>query len=161
MDQALVVNLNQAAINAIRATGATSQYIFAEGNAWTGAWSWTTVNPTMVQLTDPSDKLVYEMHQYLDSQSSGTSDVCVSSTIGQERVQAATQWLKDNNKRAFLGEFAGGSNSQCKSAITGMLTYMQQNSDVWLGATWWAAGPWWGTYMYSFEPPSGIAYQNY
>ena len=33
MDQTLVLNLNQAAINAIRATGATSQYIFVEGNS--------------------------------------------------------------------------------------------------------------------------------
>ena len=38
MDQSLVVNLNQAAINGIRAAGATSQYITVEGNDWTGAW---------------------------------------------------------------------------------------------------------------------------
>jgi endoglucanase len=161
MDESLVVSLNQAAINAIRGTGATSQYIFAEGNSYTGAWSWTNVNTAMSQLTDPSNKLVYEMHQYLDSDGSGTSDVCVSATIGQERVQSATQWLKSNNKRAFLGEFAAGSNDQCKQAVTGMLSYMQQNTDVWLGAEWWAAGPWWANYIYSMEPTSGIAYQNY
>jgi endoglucanase len=38
MDQTLVLNLNQAAINGIRAAGATSQYIFVEGNSYTGAW---------------------------------------------------------------------------------------------------------------------------
>jgi hypothetical protein len=37
MDQSLVVNLNQAAINGIRAAGATSQYITVEGNDWTRA----------------------------------------------------------------------------------------------------------------------------
>lgn len=142
MDQTLVLNLNQAAIDAIRAAGATSQYIFPEGNSWTGAWTWTDVNDNMKQLTDPEDKLIYEMHQYLDSDGSGTSEACVSATIGKERVQAATQWLKDNNKKGFLGEFAGGANDVCKSAIQGMLTYMQENSDVWLGASWWAAGPW-------------------
>jgi endoglucanase len=35
MDQSLVVNLNQAAINGVRAAGATSQYITVEGNNWT------------------------------------------------------------------------------------------------------------------------------
>lgn len=34
MDQTLVLDLNQAAIDGIRAAGATSQYIFAEGNSY-------------------------------------------------------------------------------------------------------------------------------
>ncbi|KAJ3580006.1 hypothetical protein NPX13_g555 [Xylaria arbuscula] len=142
-DNTLVANLNQAAITAIRAAGATSQYIFVEGNSWTGAWHWVTnewaPQPSqtssgtadgMGKLTDPSNKIVYEMHQYLDSDGSGT----------QPR------------------ETAGGSNSQCISALQGMLGYMSDNSDVWTGWLWWGAGPWWGTYIYGMEPPSGTAY---
>ena len=93
MDQSLVVNLNQAAINGIRAAGATSQYITVEGNDWTGARTWTSGKngATMGALTDPQNKIIYQMHQYLDSDGSGTSATCVSSTIGQERIQAATQ----------------------------------------------------------------------
>lgn len=158
MDQTLVLNLNQAAIDGIRAAGATSQYIFVEGNSYTGAWTWTTVNDNLKNLTDPQDKIVYEMHQYLDSDGSGTSETCVSTTIGQERVTDATQWLIDNGKVGVLGEFAGGVNDQCKTAIIGMLDYLSENSSVWKGALWWAAGPWWGTYIYSMEPPSGVAY---
>lgn len=41
-DNALVGQLNQAAIDAIRGAGATSQYIFVEGNSWTGAWHWVS-----------------------------------------------------------------------------------------------------------------------
>ncbi|KAK7723338.1 hypothetical protein SLS57_004532 [Botryosphaeria dothidea] len=163
MDQTLVVNLNQAGIDGIRAAGATSQYITAEGNSWTGAWTWTTSENgnTMAALTDPQDKLVYQMHQYLDSDGSGTSETCVSSTIGQERLKAATQWLKDNGKKGLIGEFAGGNNDQCKTAVKGMLSYMKENSDVWTGALWWAAGPWWSTYIYSMEPTGGVAYTAY
>lgn len=161
MDQTLVLNLNQAAINAIRATGATSQYIFVEGNQWSGAWSWVDVNDNMKALTDPEDKLIYEMHQYLDSDSSGTSPTCVSSTIGEERVRAATQWLRDNGKKGILGEFAGAANDVCKDAVRGMLRYLAANSDVWTGALWWAAGPWWGDYMFNMEPSSGLGYTNY
>ncbi|KAL2863829.1 glycoside hydrolase family 5 protein [Aspergillus lucknowensis] len=161
MDQELVLNLNQAAIDGIRAAGATDQYIFVEGNSWTGAWTWVDVNDNMKALTDPQDKIVYEMHQYLDEDGSGTAEACVSGTIGEERVTAATQWLKDNGKVGIIGEFAGGSNDQCREAITGMLDYMSSNSEVWLGAIWWAAGPWWADYMYSIEPTTGPAYDGY
>lgn len=72
----LVADLNQAAINGIRSVGATTQYITVEGNAYTGAWTWTTATgtdgltnaQTMCNLTDPKPNLlIYQMHQYLDS----------------------------------------------------------------------------------------------
>lgn len=158
MDQNLVLNLNQAAINGIRAAGATSQYIFVEGNSWSGAWTWADINDNMKALTDPQNKIVYEMHQYLDSDGSGKSATCVSSTIGKERVSAATAWLKANGKKGILGEYAGGVNDQCKTAVKGMLDALAADSAVWLGAMWWAAGPWWGDYIFSMEPTSGVAY---
>ncbi|WYZ39864.1 hypothetical protein EsH8_IV_000205 [Colletotrichum jinshuiense] len=160
MDQDLVLKLNQAAIDGVRAAG-SENWIWAEGNSWSGAHSWTDVNDNMKGLTDPLGKTVYEMHQYLDGDSSGTSADCVSTTIGVERVKAATEWLRSNKKVGVLGEFAGGANAQCKEAVTGLLDYLQENSDVWLGATWWAAGPWWASYMYSFEPVTGAGYNYY
>lgn len=160
MDQTLVLNLNQAAINGIRAAGAT-QYIFVEGNAWSGAWSWNTTNTNMVALTDPQGKLVYEMHQYLDTDSSGTSPDCVSAEIGVQRVVGATNWLRANGKIGIIGEYAGGPNTVCQTAVTNLLEHLKANSDVWQGALWWAGGPWWADYMYSFEPPSGTGYTNY
>ncbi|KAI0381544.1 glycoside hydrolase family 5 protein [Hypomontagnella monticulosa] len=159
-DNALVGQLNQAAIDAIRKAGATSQYIFVEGNSWTGAWHWTSsgTSEAMGKLTDPQDKIVYEMHQYLDSDGSGTSEACVSATIGKERLADATAWLKANGKKGIIGETAGGPNAQCISAVQGMLQYMKDNSDVWTGWLWWGAGPWWADYMYGMEPPTGTAY---
>ena len=161
MDQTLVLNLNQAAIDGIRAAGATSQYIFVEGNSWTGAWTWVEINDNMKALTDPSDKIVYEMHQYLDEDGSGTHESCVSETIGSERVQGATEWLRENGKVGIIGEFAGADNDVCQAAVEGMLEYMAQNTDVWMGAIWWAAGPWWADYMFSIEPPSGVSVSRY
>ncbi|KAI2642055.1 endoglucanase [Xylaria nigripes] len=161
MDQQLVFDLNQAAIDAIRAAGATSQYILAEGNSYSAAYVWNTTNTNLADLTDSADKLIYEMHQYLDSDNSGTSPDCVSSTIGVERLSGATDWLRANGKLGILGEYAGGANTQCDTAIQGLLNHLQENSDVWQGALWWAAGPWWADYIYSFEPPSGTAYTYY
>ncbi|KAK4167116.1 glycoside hydrolase [Cladorrhinum sp. PSN259] len=161
MSQDLVLQLNQAAINGIRAAGATSQYIFVEGNSWSGAWTWNTTNNNLVALTDPQNKVVYQMHQYLDADGSGTAPSCVSTEIGVQRIVGATKWLRDNGKVGILGEFAGGPNSVCQTAVKGLLDHLKANSDVWQGALWWSAGPWWGDYMFSFEPPSGTGYVNY
>lgn len=189
MDQTLVLNLNQAAIDGVRAAGATSQYIWVEGNSWTGAWTWNVTNDNLKALRDPQNKLVYQMHQYLDSDGSGTSPTCVNAQIGVQRVVGATAWLRANGKIGVLGEFAGGANSVCQTAVTGLLDHLQQNSDVWAGALWWAGGPWWGDCefsmpaclpppllfrvwmkntdrfwgadIFSFEPPSGTGYTNY
>jgi len=160
MGSASVPQLMQACINGVRAAGATSQYIFVEGTSYSGAWTWVSAgNDNLASLTDPQDKIVYEMHQYLDSDGSGTSATCVSSTIGSQRLAAATAWLQSNNKKGIIGEFAGGANDVCNDAVTDMLTYMT-NNDVWLGALWWGGGPWWGTYIYDMEPPSGVSYTD-
>ena len=66
----------------------------------------------MGALTDSQNNIIYQMHQYLDSDGSGTSATNVSNIIGQGRIQAVTQWLKSNGKLRIIGESAGGANSQ-------------------------------------------------
>ncbi|RXW25592.1 hypothetical protein EST38_g213 [Candolleomyces aberdarensis] len=159
MDAQVVFNLNQAAVNAIRAAGATTQLILVEGTSWTGAWTWTTSSGNgnvFGAIRDPNNNVAIEMHQYLDQDGSGTSPTCVSSTIGAERLAAATDWLKRNNLKGFLGEIGAGSNANCISAVRGALCSLQ-TSGVWIGVAWWAAGPWWGDYFQSIEPPNGAA----
>ncbi|KAI0667907.1 endoglucanase [Trametes maxima] len=155
-----VFNLMQAGINGVRASGATEQLILVEGTSYTGAWTWTTTSgngDAFGAIKDPNNNVAIQMHQYLDSDGSGTSPTCVSSTIGAERLQAATQWLQQHNLKGFLGELGAGNNTQCVTAITGALCEMQQAGGAWLGALWWAAGPWWGDYYQSIEPPNGPA----
>jgi len=145
-------------IQAIRNAGANN-LITVPGNGYTGAHSWTqnyygTANSiVMLTITDPANNFVFEVHQYLDSDYSGTHPTCVSNTVGSEQLAAFTAWARTNKYKALLGEFAGGANdTTCTAAIQDMLTYMNQNSDVYVGWTWWAAGPLWGTYMFSLEP---------
>ncbi|KAH9933594.1 endoglucanase [Epithele typhae] len=153
-----VFQLMQAGVNGVRSSGATSQMIWVEGTSWTGAWTWTSSGngDAFGAIKDPNNNLAIEMHQYLDSDGSGTSGTCVSSTIGAERLQNATAWLKAHNLKGVLGEIGAGSNTACIQAVQGALCEMQQ-SGVWLGALWWAAGPWWGDYFQSIEPPNGPA----
>lgn len=161
MSTELWVSDANAAIQAIRATGATN-LILVPGNAWSGAHSWgqnwygTSNAVAMLNISDPGNNYAFEVHQYLDNDSSGTSDTCVSNTIGSERMAVFTTWLRQNNKRGFLGEFAGGVSTTCLEALDDVLTYLDQNSDVYLGWTYWAAGPWWGDSPMAIEPINGI-----
>jgi len=149
-----------AAIAAIRSTGAQNT-IFVPGNAWTGAWSWYqnwygTPNADVLSgIVDPGNNFAVEVHQYLDSDNSGTHDACVSATIGSERLSNFTDWARQHKFKAFVGEWAGGKNSQCYSAITDTLTFIDKNRDVYLGWSWWSGGPWWGNYMYGLDPANG------
>jgi endoglucanase len=150
-----------AALAAIRNTGAAN-LVTVPGNAWTGAHSWEqnwygTPNGTVMKgIVDPGANMIFEVHQYLDADSSGTSANCVSTTIGVERLQAFTAWLRTNGHRALLGEVAGGANATCNAAIAAMLGHLEANADVWRGWTWWAAGPWWNNYMFSIEPAGNV-----
>lgn len=146
-----------AAIAAIRAAGAHN-LLLVPGNAWTGAWSWHdtwygTPNATLLTgVVDPDDNFAIEVHQYLDWDSFGTSADCVSGTIGSERIAAFTEWARSHGVRAFLGETGAASNPICDAAVDDLLTRLELDNDVWMGWTWWAAGPWWWEYPYSIEP---------
>ncbi|KAG8823604.1 hypothetical protein FRC17_009289 [Serendipita sp. 399] len=149
--------LMQAGINGIRSIGAT-QTIFVQGTSWTGAWTWESSGNAAAfkPISDPLNNTFLEMHQYFDTDGSGTNATCVSPTVGVERLTATTNWLKANGMKALLGEVGTGSNDGCITAVRDALCYMQQ-SGVWVGAAWWAAGPWWGNYFQSIEPPNGAA----
>merc|ERR1712137_1390019 len=163
MPTQLWANTAQAAMLAIRATGA-NQLVLVPGNGWTGAHSWleswydtsddSLSNAAAFEnFSDPADNFAFEMHQYLDSDASGSKEVCVSDTAGVDALSGATDWLESHGFRGFIGEFAGGANSLCAEAVDKMLTHMDQHS-VWMGWTWWAAGPWWGSSWASLEPGS-------
>ena len=145
-----------AAVAAIRKAGAKN-LILVPGNGWDGAHSWVEAgNDLLLQITDPAHHYAFEAHQYLDTDNSGTHPDAVSATVGNERLREFTEWCRKNHQRAFLGEFGVGANDTGRDAINGMLTMMEQNRDVWIGYTWWSAGPWWGNYMFSLEPDKGI-----
>jgi endoglucanase len=149
------------AIAAIREVGATN-LILVPGTNWTGAASWSEdwgfgSNALVMQgIRDSADHFIFEVHQYLDADSSGTSSECVSAAIGEERLSDFTDWLRSHQHRAFLGEFGASANPTCLAALDGILSHIDANADVWAGWTYWAAGPWWGDYRFSVEPEGGV-----
>lgn len=171
-----IVASDNAAISAIRAAGAQNLILVA-GNGYTSAWGWTsggtyTANSTaMLNIIDPGNNYAFDMHMYLDIDNSGSHDTINNNdpTTGVQRLTAATQWLQAHHLRAFLGEFAvantsiGSGNYTSQSdgqthpqigdeTLNNMLTYMKNNSNAWIGWTWWGGGPWWGPYMFALDP---------
>jgi endoglucanase len=148
-----------AAIAAIRGAGTVSQEILVPGSYWDGAWTWTSTDNAAVVGTgvqDPAHNFAFEVHQYLDSDGSGTHPGAVSATIGVERLTAITQWAEATGNHLFLGEVGVTTDQTSLTALDGMLTHMQQHTDAWQGETYWAGGPWWGNYMFSIEPQNGV-----
>jgi endoglucanase len=154
------VGAANAAISAIRNAGATNT-IVVPGNGWTGAHSWYsnyygTPNATaMLKIYDRGHNVLFEAHQYLDSDSSGGGSTCVSTTIGRQRLTQWIGWLRQYGKKGILGEFAGTNNWTCNEAVKDMLKYMYSSADVLTGWVWWAGGPWWGDYQFTLDPKNG------
>ena len=155
------VGAANAAIASIRGTGATN-LIHVPGNAYTGAYSWndawygTPNAKAMLDIKDPANNFVYEVHQYLDTSSGGKTGDCVSATIGSERRQGFIAWLRANGKKGFVGELAGGNNATCNLAITDMLDSIEDAADVLDGWLWWGGGPRWSPgYPFAIDPKDG------
>ncbi|MCW5683613.1 MAG: glycoside hydrolase family 5 protein [Pseudolabrys sp.] len=150
-----------AAIAAIRGADAGNT-IFVPGNGWTGAHSWLSSRygapngDVMLGVVDPANNYVYEVHQYLDSNYSGTHAACRSETVGVDTLQLFTQWARQNRKRAYLGEFGAGADPVCLGALNAMLTFIDENRDVWVGWSYWAAGAWPPSYFTSVQPVNGV-----
>lgn len=137
-----------AAIAAIRQAGA-SNLILVPGTNWTGAHSWLNDDPeqanskVMLGVEDAADNYAYEVHQYLDSDFSGTHKTCARAADALTALKDFTAWLQENGKRGFLGEFGGSPDKTCMDGITAMADFIGKNPESWTGWTYWAGGDWW------------------
>ena len=149
-DWLLIAN---AAIAALRREGA-QQLVLVPGVAYSGAHSWVSArNIVMGNIVDPANKFAFEVHQYFDADSSGTSPIAVGARIGSERIEVFQRWCRQNGFRAFLGEFAAGADATSLAALDDICRTLEANSDVWLGWAAWAGGTWWpDDYIFTLEP---------
>ena len=156
--------------------------ILIEGNNWTGLHSWTTEewvgsdgkrytnaslftreNFAQAGIADLSN-LVINVHQYLDSDYSGTHDTCQQDlkTTGPNgfNLDAFTQYLEKNKLKAMVTEFGTGTNvSSCSQPLNEFMQYMQDNAAKdkdfgFVGWTIWSTGHGWGGYNLRVKPDS-------
>ena len=144
------------AIAALRREGA-HQLVLVPGVAYSGAHSWVSArNTVMGKVVDPANKFAFEVHQYLDADSSGTSPNSVGPRVGSERIEDFQRWCRQNGFRAFLGEFAAGADATSLAALDDICRTLEVNSDIWLAWAAWAGGSWWpDDYIFTLEPSKG------
>lgn len=113
---------------------------------WGGAHAFTQNDNAgaFTSLVDPINNVVIEMHQYLDETTGFGGYHFADSDITTRSVAAiigpATQWLRDNNRQGFIGEWAFGTSTAWVAKGTEMRDYLTANSDVWIGTSYWTSG---------------------
>ena len=141
------------AIQALRKSGA-NQTILIPGTAYSGAHSWISSGNADVWKEfnqDPMNNFVFEMHQYLDEDSSGTHNTCIPNSF--QALQSATNWLNQFHFKGFLAEFGWSIDSNCMTQGQLFMDFLSNNSNVWTGWTWWCGGPWYPKdYMFLLDP---------
>lgn len=140
----------QAAINAIRGTGATNT-IFVPGMAYASASSFTSNGSAAAwaSLTDPHKNIAVTAHCY---EGLGSS----SPTVLRDACSALVSWARTNGFKVNIGEVAlnAGNNGRatfCSTFLTAQAqwadwkSYCLANTDVIVGWNWWgnSTSDWW------------------
>lgn len=151
-------NAAQAAIDSTRLAD-TTHIIMVGGNNWSSADRWPQVSDSLRFLADPRNNLMFEAHQYFDNDASGTYAQTydaqgATDSIGVKRVAHFVTWLETFGKRGFVGEYGvPGNDSRWNTTLDKFLNYLDQHR---IGGTYWAGGPWWGSYALSVEPSGNV-----
>jgi len=150
------LKIAQDTVLALRRAGARNLLMVPSGR-WSGAHEWTKTYDGASAATafrtfkDPLNNYVIELHQYADSNYSGTGSSCVPAAQLQAVMNQVSTWAITEKKRFFLGEFGTNSSPACLAALRTLAETMQ-DPNAWLGWAYWSAGPWWGAYPLSIEP---------
>lgn len=154
-------DIAQEAINGIRSMDQKTN-IIVSGDGWSSPGifgSPGSKSDVLKDLSDPSDKLIFQAHVYFDKNNSGTYQGSYDAEggypgIGVDRVRPFIEWLKLNNKKGFIGEYGvPGNDVRWLVVLDNFLKHLKDNC---VNGTYWAGGPWWGSYPLSIEPSNGV-----
>lgn len=129
--------------------------ILLPGDGYTGASTLVSGGSAaaLAGVTNPdgsTTNLIFDVHQYLDSDGSGTTSSCVKTS---DVFGDLLKWLKDSKRQAMLTEIGGGSRDQsCIKNICDVLDFLNTNSDQFLGYLGWAAGSFDQSYVLGLTP---------
>nr|ABP02069.1 carboxymethylcellulase [Cryptococcus sp. S-2] len=148
----------QAAVNAIRAAGATSQYILVPGTGFTNANAWFEgQDNALLGVTDPvggTDKLLLDVHRYNDVDFSGTHAECTTNSL--DVLSSLDSWLQGNGRKAIVSETGGGHTTSCETDLGEFLHGIKEDYPSVLGFAVWAAGSFDPSYVLSITPTNGV-----
>lgn len=146
----------QAAVTAIRNAGANNSLILIPGTDYSSAGGFlydgsSTALSKVVNPDGSKTNIAFDVHLYLDSDGSGTHSSCT--TNNSNIFTNLGNWLRSNNRKAFLTETGGGSSdSSCLQRLCEQFNTINSYSDVYLGWIGWAAGAFGTDYVLSETP---------
>lgn len=144
----------QEAIYAIREIDTIAPIIIS-GDEFSSARRWKEVSDNLKFLEDPHNNLVFQAHVYFDSDTSGSytkgyDEDGATNNTGVQRLKPFIDWLKENNKRGFVGEYGvPDDDGRWLDVLDAALKYLQDNG---INGTYWSAGPRWGDYKLAVQP---------
>lgn len=141
-----------ASINAIRSVGAR-QLVLIPGTSWTGAHSWVSSGNAKTWTGFRDFNSAFEVHQYFDSNNSGTNEGCVLNA-GTKRLAAFIDWAITKKRTSFVGEFGWSENSGCLQEGEKFMNEMMKYPGVFKGWTYFGAG-WYNGY-FTLNPINGV-----
>ena len=166
------LDLQAQAVAGLRTAGITNRVVF-EGTSWTGLHSWqssgnstaftaTGIETAVKNYASNADPAPYaiEVHQYLDTNFSGTQYQCVSSDGFLDAINFSSfmNWVQSNQMAVILGEFGGAANGTCMDTLQTLMTQVTNNpysadSGGFLAWTAWGGGHAWGNnYLMGLVP---------
>lgn len=134
----------QAAVTAIRAAGASTNKILMPGTGFAAAGSFIDTGSGVALLgvvdhDNSTDNLIFDVHQYLDDNFSGTNAECARGNV--EAFERLGEWLRNYKRQAMLTETGGGAETDsCLKNFCKQLATLNEYSDVYLGWVGWSAG---------------------
>lgn len=152
-------NIAQLTVNRLRALN-SRHLILVAGGRWSGVHEWHQVfdgssnASSFANLHDPLRRTVIEVHQYADTNFSGTGNTCLPPDRFAAMFKSIHDWAAQHHQQLFLGEFGTPRDASCLAALDAMMSHTTHRP-VWRGWTYWAAGAWWGDYPLSISPRNG------
>jgi len=150
--------ISQITVDAIRTVDKKTT-ILIPGYGWQSAKSWTKENPNL-NISDPSNNILYAAHQYFDTDHTGTYSKPFDPKVNtaqnsNNESNVFINWLEKNNKRGIFTEYGVPGNDTRWLSIMDSFMHNALINDRVVGLIYWSAGPWWGPYQLSVQPVNG------
>ncbi|MBK1725920.1 hypothetical protein CKO13_02575 [Halorhodospira neutriphila] len=146
----------QETVSALRERG-VRHLILVSGGRWSGVHDWQEADSggvsnaeAFADFSDPLGRGVIEVHQYPDTNYSGTRQECHPPAHFTPMFEAITDWARAHGQRLFLGEFGARDQGACLDSL-GRIVGQASGAPVWRGWAYWASGPWWGDYPLALD----------
>ncbi|KAL1864617.1 hypothetical protein Daus18300_007634 [Diaporthe australafricana] len=145
----------QKVVAAIRGAGAASQMILLPGTNFDSAATLVSSGSTaaLMNVTNPdgtTDNLLLDIHKYLDEDNSGTHETCTTDNV--DAFTTVADFLRSAGRKGIVSETGASSDSTCFTDFCSQNSFINQNSDVFVGLVGWGAGSFDTSYILSLTP---------